>query len=109
MILNYFSPKVEKRDSPIEGRGLFAKSDIAAGETIVVKGSYVMTTAERDTVGETLGPSDIQIDDALFIGPATESEREGGMMHLNHSWLRMSAYRVRSPSSPYAILQPTRN
>ncbi len=64
---------------------MFATEKIHTGETVVVKGGYVMTTAERDAVGESLGPSEIQIDDALFIGPATEAEREGGMMHLNHS------------------------
>lgn len=85
MLLNHFSPKVEKRDSAIEGRGLFATEDIASGEVIVVKGGYVMTTEERDRIGENLGPSEIQIDDGLFIGPATQAEREGGMMHLNHS------------------------
>ena len=44
-----------------------------------------MTTTERDKVGERLGPAEIQIGDGLFIGPVTEAEREGGMMHLNHS------------------------
>jgi hypothetical protein len=85
MILNYFSPKTEKRPSAVEGRGLFATEAIASGEVIVVKGGYVLTTAERNQIEETLGPSEIQIEDGLFIGPATEAEREGGMMHLNHS------------------------
>lgn len=83
--LTYFSPKVEKRDSRIEGRGLFAREPIAAGEIVVVKGGYVLTKARRDGIGVALGPSEIQITDDLFIGPATLEEREGGMMHLNHS------------------------
>lgn len=41
MNLSYFSPKIEKRSSPIEGRGLFAKAPIAKGEVVVVKGGYV--------------------------------------------------------------------
>lgn len=85
MNLTYFSPKTEKRDSAIEGTGLFATAPIAAGETVVVKGGYIMTKAQRDKVGETLGPSEIQITDDLFIGPVQPSEREGAMMHLNHS------------------------
>ena len=44
-----------------------------------------MTTTERDKVGKRLAPAEIQISDGLFIGPVTEAEREGGMMHLNHS------------------------
>ncbi|WP_089936615.1 SET domain-containing protein [Candidatus Entotheonella palauensis] len=85
MNLSYFSPKIEKRSSPIEGRGLFAKAPIAKGEVVVVKGGYVMTMPQRDAVSERLGPADIQIADDLFIGPVTDEEREGGMMHLNHS------------------------
>jgi hypothetical protein len=83
--LTYFSPKVEKRNSAIHGRGLFARQKINAGEIVVVKGGYILTTAERDRIGRELGPSEIQIAENLFIGPATKREREGGMMHLNHS------------------------
>ena len=81
----YFSPKTEKRGSAIEGRGLFAAEAIDAGEIVVDRGGYVMTTTERDKVGERLGPAEIQIGDGLFIGPVTKAEREDGMMHLNHS------------------------
>lgn len=83
--LTYFSPKVEKRSSPIDGRGLFAKAAIAKGEVVVVKGGYVLTREQRDRIGKELGPSEIQITEDLFIGPTTPEEREGGMMHLNHS------------------------
>jgi uncharacterized protein len=83
--LTYFSPKVEKRASPINGRGLFAKAVIAKDEVVVVKGGYVLSRAQRDRIGEELGPSEIQITEDLFIGPTTLAEREGGMMHLNHS------------------------
>ena len=83
--LTYFSPKVEKRTSRIDGRGLFAKADIKKGEVVVVKGGYVLTKGQRDEIGKELGPSEIQIAEDLFIGPANDGEREGGMMHLNHS------------------------
>lgn len=83
--LTYFSPKVEKRSSSIDGRGLFAKTAIANGEIVVVKGGYVLQQEQRDRIGKELGPSEIQITEDLFIGPATMAEREGGMMHLNHS------------------------
>lgn len=85
MNLTYFSPKTGKRRSGIEGRGLFAKEPISRGETVVIKGGYVLTKAQRDEVASELGPAEIQIDEDLFIGPATPEEREGGMMHLNHS------------------------
>jgi uncharacterized protein len=83
--LAHFSLKVEKWPSPIHGRGLFAKAAIAKDEVVVVKGGYVLTRAQRDQVGEELGPSEIQITQDLFIGPTTPAEREVGMMHLNHS------------------------
>jgi uncharacterized protein len=83
--LTYFSSKVEKRVSGIDGRGLFAKEDIGKGEVAVIKGGYVLTKEQRDRIGKELGPSEIQITETLFIGPTTKAEREGGMMHLNHS------------------------
>ena len=51
----------------------------------MVKGGYVMTRDQRDVVEERLGPAEIQITEELYIGPTTQEEREGGMMHLNHS------------------------
>jgi uncharacterized protein len=83
--VTHFSPRVEKRWSPIDGRGLFAKTAITKGEIVVVKGGYVLTKEQRDRIGNDLGPSEIQITETLFIGPTTPAEREGGMMHLNHS------------------------
>jgi uncharacterized protein len=85
LTLTYFSPKVEKRTSAIHGRGLFAKSAISKGEIAVIKGGYVLTKAQRDAIAKETGPSDIQISEGLFVGPSTAAEREGGMMHLNHS------------------------
>ena len=81
----WFSPKVEKRVSGIEGRGLFALEAIDPGELVVMKGGHVFDRAERDRLAETLGPAEIQIDDDLFIGPVTQEEREAAMLHLNHS------------------------
>ena len=85
MNLTYFSPKTEKRHSNIDGRGLFAREQISKGETVVVKRGYVMSRAERDEVEYRIGPAEIQIMEDMFIGPITQTEREGGMIHLNHS------------------------
>ena len=84
-MLVWFSSKVEKRTSGIEGRGLFANADIAVGERICVKGGHVFDRATRDELAMALGPAEIQIDDHLFIGPTTPEDRDAGMMHLNHS------------------------
>ncbi len=85
MGLTWFSPKVEKRNSPIEGTGLFATQLLAAGELVVVKGGHVFSRSRRDELDRILGPAEIQIADDLFIGPVNLAEREGAMMHLNHS------------------------
>jgi len=53
--LTYFSPKIEKRISPIQGRGLFAKTDIEKGEVVVVKGGYVLTKANATRSEENSG------------------------------------------------------
>ncbi|WP_346910175.1 SET domain-containing protein-lysine N-methyltransferase [uncultured Roseibium sp.] len=81
----WFSDKIEKRGSEIEGRGLFCVASIQAGETVVVKGGHVFDRKKRDELAKTLGPAEIQIDDHLFIGPVTQEEREASMMCLNHS------------------------
>ena len=85
MDLTYFSSKTEKRPSAIEGRGLFAREPISEDEIVVVKGGYVMAPSQRDEVELRMGPAEIQITEDLFIGPTSQEEREGGMMHLNHS------------------------
>ena len=73
------------RTSAIEGRGLYAVFATSRGEIAVVKGGYILTKAQRDEIGNELGQSEIQVSDDLFIGPSTMAEREGGMMHINHS------------------------
>jgi hypothetical protein len=55
------------------------------GDIVVVKGGYILTRVQRGKIGRELGPAEIQITEELFIGPATKRQREGGMMHLNHS------------------------
>ena len=83
--LSYRSPKTEVRPSPIHGKGLFASQTIAAGETVAVKGGYILTRQVWTTLEPQLGPADIQISETLFIAPADEKEREGCMLYTNHS------------------------
>ncbi len=42
----WLDPRVEVRPSPIEGRGLFARAPIAAGETVIIMGGRVLTDQE---------------------------------------------------------------
>jgi hypothetical protein len=72
--LSYRSPKTEVRESPIHGRGLFAKQTIAAGEIVAVKGGYIFTRKEWTTLERQLGSSEVQISEELFIAPAGEEQ-----------------------------------
>jgi uncharacterized protein len=82
---SFFSDRVEKRRSPIHGLGLFAREPLEKGAIVVVKGGHVFDMETRDRVAASLGPTEIQIADHLFLGPLTSEEREASMMHLNHS------------------------
>lgn len=81
----WFSEKVEKYQSGIQGMGLRATQAISDGELLVVKGGHVFPREMRDDLAKKLGPSEIQIADHLFIGPVTAEERDDAMMYLNHS------------------------
>jgi hypothetical protein len=83
--LSYRSPKTVVKESPIQGRGLFAAAPITAGEIVAVKGGHIFDRATLERVHAALGPAEIQIAGELFIGPLDVSEREGSMIFSNHS------------------------
>ena len=80
---SFRSPKTVVKDSPIQGRGLFAREAIDPGEIVVIKGGSVFDAATRREVS--LGPSEIQIAEGHFIGPTSAEEREDSMIFSNHS------------------------
>ena len=82
---SWFSPKVEKCASPIEGRGLFARQAIAAGEIVAVKGGAIMDSAAFARIRTQVSPAEIQIEDNLYIAPRTAAEVESNILCLNHS------------------------
>lgn len=83
--LSYISPKAEVRESPIHGRGLFARDPFAAGEVVCVKGGYVFDRATLQGMPDWYKAAEIQVAQDLFIGPLTQEEREGSMVFSNHS------------------------
>ena len=82
---SWFSPKVEKRTSPIEGRGLFARQAIADGEIVAVKGGAIMDSDALALIRNDVSPAEIQIEDHLYIAPRTTAEVEENILCLNHS------------------------
>ncbi|HSF31130.1 MAG TPA: SET domain-containing protein-lysine N-methyltransferase [Candidatus Tectomicrobia bacterium] len=83
--LSYRSSKTVVNESPIHGRGLFAREPIPKGEIVAIKGGYIFDAAILREVEPFLGPAQITIADGLFIGPLVKTEREGGMIFSNHS------------------------
>lgn len=82
---SWFNPKTEKRASGIQGRGLFARAAMAAGEIVAVKGGTIMDSAALALVREQISPAELQIEDNLYIAPASAAEVEANLMCLNHS------------------------
>ncbi len=83
--LSYLSPRTTVKPSPIQGRGLFATEPIHKGEIVCVKGGYIFNRQKLQEVSQSLGPSEIQIAEDMFIGPLNEEEREASMIFSNHS------------------------
>ncbi len=78
----WLSPKVEVRDSSIEGRGLFALSEITVGETVIVVGGRLLTDDDLRnvmTTGEKY--SSIAVNEGLHLLLDTPNAAEYG----NHS------------------------
>ena len=82
---SWFNPRTEKRASAIQGRGLFAREAIAAGEIVAVKGGSILDRTTFTRLREQISPAEIQIEDDLFMAPQTAEQVEASMLHLNHS------------------------
>jgi SET domain-containing protein len=82
---SWLSPQTEKRASPIEGRGLFARHPIPAGEIVAVKGGTIMDSAALALVRNQVSPAELQIEDNLYIAPRTAAESKATSSGLNHS------------------------
>ena len=83
--LSYLSPQTVVKESPIHGRGLFARQDISAGAIVAVKGGHIITREVLRRLAPRLGAAEVQIADDLFICPVDEDAREGAMIFSNHS------------------------
>ncbi len=82
---SWFNAKTEKRVSHIQGRGLFARDAINAGEIVAVKGGSIMDRASFTLIQDEVSPAEIQIEDDLYIAPRTAEEVEANILCLNHS------------------------
>lgn len=83
--LSYRSPKTQVRESPIQGRGLFAREAIPRGEVVAVKGGYILSKQTWTGLEPQLGSAEIQVAEELFIAPVRDDQRDGCMLYTNHS------------------------
>lgn len=83
--LSYRSPETEVRESPIHGKGLFAKQAIAAGRIVAIKGGFVLDRLEWAAIEPQLGSAEIQLAEDLYIAPICPEQRDGAMLYSNHS------------------------
>lgn len=83
--LSYISDKAVAKESSIHGKGLFAVEHIAKGEIVCVKGGYIINRRTLNSMPGWYRAAEIAVADDLFIGPLSESEREGSMIFSNHS------------------------
>ena len=84
-ISSYRSLKTEIKNSPIHGKGLFAREKIAKGEIVVIKGGSIVSKTKWEKLEKELGSAEIQISEEFFIAPTNKEEREGSMLYTNHS------------------------
>jgi len=81
---HWLNPKVEVRDSNVEGKGLFAKEQISKGERILVIGGYILTVDEESKLPGKCHDNGVQITEDLVISIIKDEEYDG-FNFLNHN------------------------
>lgn len=85
MFKTYRSQKTFVKESPIEGKGLFALENIEKDEIIAIRGGYITTFDEVVRLNKEIGDYSLKISDELFLGVKTKDEIEDYAVFINHS------------------------
>lgn len=72
MVYSVMSSKVEVRNSPIHGKGMFAKTNIEKGEVVFIKGGYILSKDELYSSGAI--NSYLPLDDNYFLAARNKEE-----------------------------------
>lgn len=83
MVHSIISNKVEVRDSPIHGKGMFAKTDIKKGEVVFIKGGYILSKDEIYSNG--IINSYLPLDDNYFLAAKSKEDELQIKLYNNHS------------------------
>ncbi|MFW6011121.1 MAG: SET domain-containing protein [Desulfosalsimonas sp.] len=81
----YRSPKIEVRTSELEGRGVFAVTEIEKDEVVAIKAGHIITSDELSEITSSVGDYALQIHDGLYLGPRSKDELERMTIFINHS------------------------
>ncbi len=73
---DWVSPKVEIKESPLGGKGMYAKEDIEEGETVIIWGGTPSTlfTEEDIKAGKARRGSVAAIDEGLYLAGSADEE-----------------------------------
>jgi len=77
------SDKVEIKESGINRKGMFAKTNINKGEIVYIKGGHILS--KKDLFSSTIINSYLPISDEFYLGAKTEDEEEKIKLYNNHS------------------------
>ena len=83
MVYSVMSSKVEVRNSPIHGKGMFAKTNIEKGEVVFIKGGYILSKDELYSSGAI--NSYLPLDDNYFLAARNKEEELHIKLYNNHS------------------------
>jgi len=90
LVAPWLDPRIEVRDSPLHGRGMFARESFGSGEVAMIWGGTVFSEAEV-RAGKAQAGTLTLVEEGVYLGDPAGAE--GADYHLNHScdsnlWLR---------------------
>ena len=83
MVKSYIIDKIEIKNSPIHGKGMFAKKKIYKDEIVFIKGGHILTKGQFFSSG--IINSYLPIDDDYFLAATLEEEEQAIKLFNNHS------------------------
>ncbi|HWQ10416.1 MAG TPA: SET domain-containing protein-lysine N-methyltransferase [Holophaga sp.] len=82
VIASWIDPRIEVRDSPIHGRGMFARESFGSGEIALIWGGTVFSEAEV-RAGKTRPGTLALVEEGIYLGDPAGAQ-DGGDYALNH-------------------------
>ena len=84
-IRSYRSSKIQVRQSPVGGVGVFALQPISKDEVLWIRAGHIVRAEEAQRLDKEIGDFSVQISDEFFLCPRTREEVADLVIHFNHS------------------------